>query len=83
LVAYEIIYTVNRIKTLSTPTLNIVIFEGTLHTVTFKKMQVLSMFRSPCVRRFPPKIIIIRIGRGETIKDRGERGEGLLVFGLW
>jgi hypothetical protein len=30
LVAYEIIYTVNRIKTLSTPTLNIVIFEGTL-----------------------------------------------------
>jgi hypothetical protein len=50
--------------------------------LTFKKkMQVLSMFRSPCTRRFPPKIIIIRIERGETIKDRRERGEGL--FGLW
>jgi hypothetical protein len=34
-------------------------------------------------RRFPPKIIIIRIERGETIKDRRERGEGLFVFGLW
>ncbi|KAH0810763.1 hypothetical protein GEV33_012028 [Tenebrio molitor] len=30
-----------------------------------------------------PKIIIIRIERGEIIKDRRERGEGLfLVFGL-
>ncbi|KAJ3628524.1 hypothetical protein MTP99_015824 [Tenebrio molitor] len=46
-------------------------------------MQVLSMFRSPCARRFPPKIIIIRIERGEIIKDRRERGEGLFVFGLW
>jgi hypothetical protein len=44
-------------------------------------MQVLSMFRSPCTRRFPPKIIIIRIEWGETIKDWRERGEGL--FGLW
>jgi hypothetical protein len=44
-------------------------------------MQVLSMFRSPCARRFLPKIIIIRIERGETIKDRRERGERL--FGLW
>jgi hypothetical protein len=33
-------------------------------------MQVLSMFRSPCARRFPPKIIIIRIERGEIIKDK-------------
>jgi hypothetical protein len=32
LIAYEIIYTVNKIKTSSTPTLNIVIFEGTIHT---------------------------------------------------
>jgi hypothetical protein len=48
-----------------------------------KKMQVLSMFRSPCARRFPPKIIIIRIERGGAIKDRRERGEGLFVFGLW
>jgi hypothetical protein len=48
-----------------------------------KKMQVLSMFRSPCAQRFPPKIIIIRIERAETIKDRREHGEGLFVFGLW
>jgi hypothetical protein len=46
-----------------------------------KKMQVLSMIRSSCARRFPPKIIITRIERGETIKDRRECGEGL--FGLW
>jgi hypothetical protein len=35
---------------------------------------------SMCARRFPPKIIIIRIERGETIKDRREGGKGL--FGL-
>jgi hypothetical protein len=46
-------------------------------------MQVLSMFRSPCAQRFPPKRIIIRIERGETIKDSRGRGEGLFVFGLW
>jgi hypothetical protein len=39
------------------------------------------MFRSPCARRFAPKIIIIRIERGETIKDGRECGEGLFVFG--
>jgi hypothetical protein len=27
--------------------------------------------------------IITRIERGETLKDRKECGEGLLVFGLW
>jgi hypothetical protein len=47
-----------------------------------KKMQVLSMIRSSCARRFPPKIII-GTERGETIKDRRECGEGLFVFGLW
>jgi hypothetical protein len=47
-----------------------------------KKMQVLSMIRSSCARRFPPKIIITGIDRGETIKDRRECGEGLFVFGL-
>jgi hypothetical protein len=62
--------------------LNFYCFRGgrVLH---FKKMQVLSMFRSSCARRFAPKIIIIRIERGETIKGRRERGEGLFVFGLW
>jgi hypothetical protein len=48
-----------------------------------KKCKFQSMFRSPCARRLPPKIIIIRIERGETIKDRRGRGEGLFVFGLW
>jgi hypothetical protein len=47
----------------------------------FKKMQVFSMIQSSCARRFPPKIIITRIERGETIRDRSECGEGL--FGLW
>jgi hypothetical protein len=46
-------------------------------------MQVLSMIRSSYARRFPPKIIITRIERGETIKDKRERGEGFFVFGLW
>jgi hypothetical protein len=46
-----------------------------------KKMQVSSMIRSSCARRFPPKIIITRFERGVTIKDRRECGEGL--FGLW
>jgi hypothetical protein len=41
------------------------------------------MFRFPCARGFPPKIIIIRVERGETIKDRRKCGEGLFVFGLW
>jgi hypothetical protein len=44
-------------------------------------MQVLSMIRSSSARRFPPKIIITRIERGETIKGKRECGEGLLVFG--
>jgi hypothetical protein len=39
-------------------------------------MQVLSMIRSSCARRFPPKIIKARIEGGETIKDRQERVRG-------
>jgi hypothetical protein len=46
-------------------------------------MQVFSMIWSSYARSFPPKIIITRIDRGETIKDRRECGEGLLVLGLW
>jgi hypothetical protein len=38
------------------------------------------MFLSSCARRFPPKIIITRIERGETIKGRRECGEGLFRF---
>jgi hypothetical protein len=36
-----------------------------------------------CARCFPSKIIISRIERGETIKDRRECGERAFVFGLW
>jgi hypothetical protein len=59
-------------------------FSQVVGSVTLKKMQVLSMIRSSCARRFPPKIIITRIERGETIEDTRECGEVFfLVFGLW
>jgi hypothetical protein len=45
-------------------------------------MQFLSMIRSSCARRFPPKIIITRIRRGRNDKKQ-ERVRGGFFFGLW